>query len=254
MSNVQIFLKGEDGSEDWIGNLAGDVLKSHSKLFRDLIASRNPPEPISRITVSGPDFNAIRDVLLAVNAAAENKQDLVIKLGGRGISHALKIHRVITCLKIEPEQEGVVSHIRYLLSNTLVSRDQMIAVYLSYSGANNQHLRLYEMMVQTTAYKFVNDESVKPAEKQQIFEASQTKPDLFNALNSKIDHLKESKKFRLLDEGEKQSAKEVKHDAKRERRKAEQEKKKRAADGEKLAMRLAREEFEQAQTKKWEGI
>jgi len=35
-----------------------------------------------------------------------------------------------------------------------------------YFGADNQHLRFYEMMVQTTAYKFVNDEAVKPAQKQ----------------------------------------------------------------------------------------
>ena len=254
MSNVQVFLKHEDGSEDWIGNLPGDVLKSHSKLFRDLIASKDPPEPISRIAVSGPEFNAIREVLLAVNAAAENKQDLVIKLGNCGISHAMKIHRAIKCLKIEPEQEGVVNHIRYLLANTLVSRDQMIAVYLAYSGANNQHRKLYEMMVQTTAFKIVNDEKIQSGQKKQLFEASQTKPDLFNALNSKIDHLKESKKFRLLNEGEKQSVKETKRDAKRERRKVEQEKKERAADGEKLVRRLAREESERAQTDNWEGV
>jgi hypothetical protein len=74
MSNVQVFFKKEDGSEDWIANIDGDVLKCHSKLFRDMIASRNPPEPSYRIAVSGPEFNAIRSVLLAVNAAAGVKE------------------------------------------------------------------------------------------------------------------------------------------------------------------------------------
>jgi hypothetical protein len=254
MSNVQVFLHNEDGSEDWIGNLPGDVLKSHSKLFRELIASKDTPEVIYRIAVTGPEFNAIRFVLQEVDAAAVKKQDLAINLGARGISAALRIHRAIKCLKIEPEQDGVVNHIQVLLTTTLVTRDQMIAVYLAYSGANNPHQKLYEMMIQTTAYKIVNDDKVKPAQKKQLFEASQTQPDLFAALNAKIDQLKASKKFRGLDEEQKQAAKQGKRDNRKERRKADQEKKRRAAQEGKVARRLAREEFERDQAEAWKDI
>jgi anthranilate/para-aminobenzoate synthase component I len=166
----------------------------------------------------------------------------------------LRIHRAIKCLKIEPEQDGVVNHIQVLLTTTLVTRDQMIAVYLAYSGPNNPHHKLYEMMVQTTAYKIVNDDKVKPGQKKQLFEASQTQPDLFAALNTKIEQLKASKKFRLLDDEAKQGVKEAKRDNRKERRKAEQEKKRRASQEGKVARRLAREEFERAQAEAWKEI
>jgi hypothetical protein len=52
---------------------------------------------------------------------------------------------VIKCLKIEPEQEEVVNHIRLLLTSTLVTCDQMLAVYLAYIGVNNPHLKRYEL-------------------------------------------------------------------------------------------------------------
>jgi hypothetical protein len=48
----------------------------------------------------------------------------------------------------------------------------MIAVYYAYSGADNPHLKLYEMTVQTTAYKIVNDDKITPAQTKQLFEAS----------------------------------------------------------------------------------
>jgi hypothetical protein len=61
----------------------------------------------------------------------------------------------------------------------------------AYSDPKNPPVKLYDLMIQTTAYKIVNDEKVKPAQKKQLFEASQTPPDVFAALNTKIDQLRE---------------------------------------------------------------
>jgi hypothetical protein len=46
------------------------------------------------------------------------------------------------------------------------------------------------------AYRIVNDDKVKPAQKKQLFEASQTQPDFFAALNTKIDQLREGQAVR----------------------------------------------------------
>ena len=199
MSSVQIFLKSQDGSEPkWIANIEGGLIARYSKLIRDMIAELEEPQLVYRIVLDGPEFNSIKFVLEAVVEAAVNDLPLKINIGPRGITQAVKIHRAIKCLMIEPEQTAFVAKLQHMLATNLVTRGQLLMVWAAYSTPGNAHAKLCETMIQTTAFKVVNDDKVKPGQKQELFEAAQTQPALFNVLDAKINALKESKRVREI--------------------------------------------------------
>lgn len=210
MSSVQMYLKAQDGSEpDWLANIEGGLIARYSKLIRDMIAKWDEPQLFYKIILNGPEFNAIKFVLEAVVEAAVNDLPLKINIGPRGITQTVKIHRAMKCLMIEPEQTAFVAKLQHLLATTLVTRSQLLMVWAAYSTSGNAHAKLCETMIQTTAFKVVNDDKVKPGQKTQLFEAARTQPALFDKLDAKIKALKDSKKVRGIIDG-KRAAKEEK--------------------------------------------
>jgi hypothetical protein len=251
MSSVQIYLKAQDGSDpEWIANIEGGLIARYSKLIRDMIAEWEEPQLVYRIVLDGPDFYSAKFVLEAVVEAAVNDLPLKIALGPRGITQAVKIHRAIKCLIIEPEQTAFVAKLQNLLAKTLVTRTQLLMVWAAYSMPGNAHAKLCETMIQTTAFKVVNDDKIKPGQKTQLFEAAQSQPALFNVLDAKINTLKESKRVREIIEAKNAAKKEKQRRAIMEARHLAEEQRVAAEE----QRRAQAEELERARAEAWDGF
>ena len=251
MSSVQIYLKAQDGSEpDWLANIEGGLISRYSKLIGDMIAELEEPQLVYRIVLDGPEFNSIKFVVEAVVEAAVNDLPLKINIGPRGITQAVKIHRAIKCLIIEPEQTAFVAKLQNLLAKTLVARTQLLMVWAAYSTPGNAHAKLCETMIQTTAFKVVNDDKVKPGQKTQLFEAAQSQPALFAVLDAKINALKESKRVRDIIEAKNAAKKEKQRRAIVEARRLAEEQRVAAEE----QRRAQAEELERARAEAWDGF
>ena len=200
MSSVQILHKDiETGEETVVIVIDGDLIKKHSKTVRDIIDSRTEKEVVNKIVLKGPEYDALKYVLeQIVEAAGRKKPVLAINLGHRSVLSSLRIHRAIKCLQIQPEQTGVPARINGMLSHELATVSEMLAVHAAYASVDNPHGKLYNTMLHTIAWRFVNDEEMKEGRKKQLFEAAQSQPDLFEAIGAKVREFQEKKRVRAI--------------------------------------------------------
>ena len=200
MSSVRILHKDiETGEETVVIVIDGDLIKKHSKTVRDIIDSRTEKEVVNKIVLKGPEYDALKYVLeQIVEAAGRKKPVLAINLGHRSVLSSLRIHRAIKCLQIQPEQTGVPARINGMLSHELATVSEMLAVHAAYASVDNPHGKLYNTMLHTIAWRFVNDEEMKEGRKKQLFEAAQTQPDLFEAIGAKVREFQEKKRVRAI--------------------------------------------------------
>jgi vacuolar-type H+-ATPase subunit F/Vma7 len=200
MSSVQIFHSDpETGEETMVIVIDGDLIKKHSKTVRDMIASKKEPELVHKITLKGPEFDALKYVLeQIIEGAGRKKKVLNIHMGYRSIQASLRIHRAIKCLQLQPEQMGVPAYINKHLALELVTCHEMLAVHAAYASINNPHGKLYHTMINTIAWRFVNDPEMQIGRKKQLSQASATQPDLFAAISDKVNEFQEKKRVRLI--------------------------------------------------------
>jgi hypothetical protein len=200
MSSVQILHKdNETGEETIVIVIDGDLIKTHSKTIRDIIALKTEPEVVHKIVLKGPEYDALKYVLeQIVEAAGRKKKVLSIDLGYRSVLSSLRIHRAIKCLQIQPEQFSVPAKINSMLARELATVSEMLVVHDAYASVDNPHGKLYTTMINTIGWRFVNDEEMKDGRKTQLFQAAQTQPNLFAAVGAKIAELKEKKRDRLI--------------------------------------------------------
>jgi hypothetical protein len=198
MSSVQIIHIADDG-EGTIIVMDGDLLKNHSKVVRDMIASKTVPEVIHKIVIRGPELEALKFVLEQIKKVGDkkkNKDVLNIDLGQRGVLASLRVHRAILCLQVEPEQFSVAARINNKVARELVAVQEMLSVTDAYSSINNPYGKLYTTMIHTIAWRFVNDPDMQVGRMKQLQEASATQPHLHAAIIAKIAELKEKKRIR----------------------------------------------------------
>jgi hypothetical protein len=200
MSSVQVFHKDpETGDETMVIVMDGDLAKKHSKTIRDMIASKTEPELVHKIVLKGPEFDALKWVLdQIVEGAGRKKKVLNMELGWRSIQPSLRIHRAIKCLQIQPEQFAAPAHINKSLARELVTCHEMLAVHAAYASVDNPHGKLYTTMINTIAWRFVNDPEMQIGRKRQLSQASATQPDLFAAISAKVEEFLEKKRVRLI--------------------------------------------------------
>jgi hypothetical protein len=200
MSSVQISHKdAETGNETIVIVMDGDLIKKHSKTIRDMIASKTEPELVHKIVLKGPEFEPLKYVLdQIVKGAGRKKKSLNIHMGYRGIQASLRIHRAIKCLQIQPEQTSVPAHINKQLALELVTCHEMLAVHAAYASVDNPCGKLYTTMINTIAWRFVNDEGMQIGRKRQLSQASSTQPDLFAAIDAKVNEFEEKKRVRRI--------------------------------------------------------
>lgn len=210
MSSVQILHRNDNGEETVVRVVDGDLIKAHSKTVRDMIA-RSEPALIYRISLIGPTFDSLSFVIEEIVKADEKKLPLSIKLGPHGIIQSCGIHRAIKCMQIEPEQLLVPKHLNGNLAHRQVTAEEMLMVHEAYCSIDNPHLKLFNVMVTTTAWNFVNDK-MTDGQKKQLKQAALTQLSLDAALAVKIRELKEVKRVSKII-AEKRAAREAKRAA-----------------------------------------
>ena len=198
MSSVQIYHRNDNGEENHIANIDGDLIKRHSPTVRNLIVTRSPAT-VYKITLSGPTSEALKFVVDEIERAHNNKMEdtLSITLGYRGISQSVRIHRAILCMKLQPEQPRVAAHIKGYLAHNRVTATEMLAVYDAYANVGNPHGNILNTMVNTIAWKFVEGE-LSAEQINQLKAASMLRPHLDGLLTVKVKELEEAKRVREI--------------------------------------------------------
>jgi hypothetical protein len=98
-----------------------------------------------------------------------------MELGWRSVQASLRIHRAIKCLQIQPEQFAAPAHINKSLARELVTCHEMLAVHAAYASVDNPHGKLYTTMINTIAWRFVNDPEMQIGRKRQLSQAKRVR-------------------------------------------------------------------------------
>lgn len=154
MSVVQVYLGTEDDPEIFVGIIDGDRIKAHSAKVREIIATREP-KLIQQVHFSGPDFAAISYVVDKIRVQ-HPREVLRISVSDLPLTRAIAVHRAVLCMRIEPEQDHILGHLKGYVAHKLVSLRDMEIVYNEYGwhSKENEGYMVYKAMIDKIAWEW----------------------------------------------------------------------------------------------------
>ena len=190
MSTVTIFLAHKGETIEFVPVKEKDLVKV-SKFARKALAGKTgTSKRLDMIGIAPPALTMV------LQQALKQGEKTCIGIKNLSVQHVVCLLEAINKLELEPPQPHVEGQLVYHLANKKITPTEMTFVHIAF-GHLRENSKPWRVMVHQIAWDTIHNDH-NPAEDIQALQAeAQKHPDLHDAINAKINEIKEKKRDKL---------------------------------------------------------